>query len=295
VTEPLLSALVVGGDGLIGASLLRRLRSMGLKAYGTTRRHADVGTDSVRLDLDSGSEISQWHSPITGGVAFLCAGITSIAACEADPEATSRVNVLHTLTLAQKLIESGIRLVLLSSNAVFDGASPEQDELSDCRPATEYGRQKCATEQGLLKIAGKKNPVAIVRLSKVFTSSAGMAAEFMRHFSAGEICAAFDDLKVSPVSMPYVLDGLIAVARSGQSGVFHLSGSKEMTYAEFAGGLAAAMGADASLVRPMASATTDAKVLFRPEHPSLGMKRMRQLLGIAPEAPADMFQRIIRS
>ena len=287
-----LCCLVVGGDGLIGSKLVERLRAIGASVVATTRRTLSDNKRSVKVDLSSNSDISSWTYPNGGGLVFVCAGITSIAACDAEPQASRQVNVTNTLVLARKLYTSGARIVFLSSNAVFNGTVIRPEEDGAYCPSTEYGRQKVAVEQGLIALSGGASSVAIVRLSKVLTSTSGMTKDFIKRFTSHELCPAFDDLRISPVSLSYVLDGILAIAMSKHDGVFNLSGADEMTYADFARRLATHMGASQDLVRPFSSTDSGVKVLFRPEHPALGMKRTNGLLGITSEPTAHLLKQL---
>lgn len=275
------SYLVVGADGLVGAGLVALMEKVGAGVTATTRRHDAVGAKRLFLDLTDAE--AKAFRPAGYSVAFLCAAITSIAACEDDPARTQQINVLNTVALAKTLLAAGTQIVFLSSNTVFDGTAAWPNEGTAYSPACEYGRQKAAVEQQFLRLSTPSVPVAIVRLSKVLTPRSGMVAEFLRHLAAGELCPAFDDLGMCPISLGYTTEALLAVARSGLPGVFHLAGEEEMSYAGFAQRLASHLGADPALVRPGSSAASAARVLFRPTYPGLGMQRTRELLGIGPE------------
>lgn len=281
------SYLVVGADGLVGAGLVALMSKVGADVTATTRRPEGAGgTNRVFFDLadvDTNALPSSEYS-----VAFLCAAITGIAACEDDPARTQRVNVLNTVALAKRLLAAGSRIVFLSSNTVFDGAAAWPDEDAPYSPACEYGRQKVSVERQLLSLSTPAVPVAIVRLSKVLTPEGGMVAEFLRHLVGGEPCPAFSDLHMCPVSLDYTTSSLLAVARAGMPGIFHLSGEAEMSYADFASHLATRLAADPSLVRPSSSAASSARVVFRPAHPGLGMQRTREQLNISPEPLNDL-------
>lgn len=281
--------LVVGADSLIGAGLVELLREVGMHVTGTTRRPASVDARSS-LFLDLAGESAKTFRSSGYSVAFLCAAITGIAACEDEPMRTEQINVLNTVALAKRLVAEGTRIVFLSSNTVFDGTAAWPDEDAPYSPACEYGRQKVSVERQLLCLSTPAVPVAIVRLSKVLTPGAGMVAEFLRHLVARESCSAFDDLSMAPISLGYTSEALLAVARSGLSGIFHLSGEKEMSYANCARRLALHLGADPVLVRPGPAAASPARVLFRPAHPGLGMQRTRELLGIGPESTANLME-----
>lgn len=281
--------LVVGGDGFIGSKLVERLHSLCSSVTATTKLgHGS----SVKLDLSSSLDISSWSNPSEGGWVFLCAGVTSIAACDAEPRTSHEVNVANTLLLAKKLYASGARIIFLSSNAVFDGTTERPEEDAPYCPTTEYGRQKTATEKCLLGLSGGTGSVAIVRLSKVLAPTSGVTKDFMKRLASREPCPALNDLRISPISLSYTLDAILAIAMNEHSGVFHLSGTEEMTYADFARRLASCASINQDLVRPLSSEDLGVHVLFRPEHPALGMTQTGKLLGITPEPTAHLLTQL---
>lgn len=278
------SILIVGADSLIGAGLMTSLGQAGVSTIGTSRRPDTTSSNRVFLDL---ADDLFMELEVSGfSCAFLCAGITSMVACEESSAQTRQINVTNTVRFAKRLLERGTRLVFLSSNTVFDGSIPWPDEGATCSPANEYGRQKAEVEKELLSLSNSNAPVAVVRLSKVLTPFAGMAADFLKRLGGGNACPAFSDLRLSPTSLGYTIDALLATADSNADGVFHLSGAEEMSYAELARRLAMRIGADPALVCSVPSTISGTKVLFRPEHPGIAMLRTQARLGIAPE-PTD--------
>jgi dTDP-4-dehydrorhamnose reductase len=274
--------LVIGVDGLIGAKLFARLEKMGASVVGTTRRLGPPSLPNrVLLDLADENVVNFYVGDFS--VAFFCASITSMSACEDAPESTRKVNVLNTISIARRLLAQGTRIVYLSSNTVFSGKDPWPDEFTACAPVNEYGRQKAEVEMALLGLSSWSAKLSIVRLSKVLSGYAGIAANFIRRLANGEPCLAFNDLLMSPISLEYAVEGLLAVSLSEEFGIFHLSGEKEIVYADLAFELATSLGLDPLLVQPVSSVFANTRVLFRPAHPGLGMQRTRELLGIEPE------------
>jgi dTDP-4-dehydrorhamnose reductase len=275
--------LIVGGDSLIGRHLEGILAGRG-EVVSTTRR-ADI---PGRLFLDLATGAADGAFSANADVALICASVTRMQDCETDPDGTRRINVTETVRLVRRLAGEGCFVVFLSSNTVFDGRSPFPDEDAAHSPTTEYGRQKSAAEVQMLGDLESRERVAVVRLSKVVTPANGMAVDFLRRLRQGTPCPAFADLLLCPVSLAYVGAGLSAVAAARRPGVFHLSGADEMSYAGFARHLAGRIGADPALVVPGNSAAAGVSVLFRPDHPALGMERTQSLLGLVPEQTEQM-------
>ena len=146
-----LPMLVVGGDGTLGGALAAAASSHNMPFWRTTRRFHGVGPTCFQFDLAKPS--AQWNLPPQQfATAVLAAGMTSIQACETQPELTRRINVLQPLLLAQRLWDQGAFVVCLSSSTVFDGKTPFAKPTDLTEPLSEYGRQKLALEHGLLAL-----------------------------------------------------------------------------------------------------------------------------------------------
>ena len=278
--------LIVGGNGLIGSFLADRCRATGANTVLSTRRQ--TASDGYLFgDLDGGKFATLVSAD--ADVVFLCAAQTNMRECRDHPDQSYRVNVSGTVELAEQLIGNGAFVVFLSSNAVFDGATPWPDEQQVHSPVCEYGRQKSRAEDLLLTLPGARSRLAVVRLSKVLSRRSGIAADFLRRIRSNEACEAFDDLRMSPISLDYVANALIAIASRRLPGIFHLSGAEEVSYAEFASRLARHANANAALIRAVSSTVSGAEVLFRPAHPGLGMSRTRSELNMMPEDMSRVF------
>ncbi len=252
--------LVVGGDGLIGAELVRALRTITPDVYTTSRRPDACEHNAFLLDLDgnqneffSDARIQKLTS--SGRLtAFICAAITKISECEQDTEHSRRVNVTNTVELGEKLLSLGVRVVFISSNAVFSGLEMFPGELATPNPNTNYGRQKAEAEQGLLSAHASlpdAPPLMIVRLTKVLSRTAPLIEGWIKSLRAGLQISAFEDRRLSPISLDFVVKRLIKIVDHGKAGIYHVTGAKDLSYYEFACLLASSIGVDKGLVIPV--------------------------------------------
>ena len=284
--------LVVGADSMIGEGLVSFLVRIGADVDGTTRRkETAIGR---RLFFDLASENTMFVFEKSYDCIFLCAGVTTLSACEDEPEKTHHVNVTNMLRIAKRFQTNGTRIVYLSSNAVFNGKTVRPNENADYCAVTQYGRQKALTESGLMAFSAEVGSVAIVRLSKVLSPASGIAAKFLIQLKDEKPFKAFDDLLISPVSLEYVLSALLKIASSKLTGVFHLSGAEEMTYSEFSKRLAEHMSVDPAIVLSCSLINEEKTALFQPEHPALGMKRTSELLDIYPEPTEHLMNKLVQ-
>jgi dTDP-4-dehydrorhamnose reductase len=258
------SALIVGLDSQIGDALARALRAQGVNVHGTRRRAGVERPETSHLDL--AGPIADWQPPAVD-CAFLCAAVTSIAACKRDPIVSQRVNVEAQVGVAERLIARGTRVVFLSTNLVFDGSRAMRLADEPTCPTTVYGSQKAEAEQRLLQLGER---VSVLRLTKVLTTNHPLLCGWRGAMQRGEAIHPFSDVVLAPVAMHQVIEAL-ALLGDGPGGIYQLSGDRDVSYAE----VALAMGCEGRLVQPIAGA--DQYPSPPPAHTTLDVRGLRRL------------------
>lgn len=243
--------LVVGGDSEIGAALYRRLTEAGIPAMATTRRSGVASLQRSFLDLTV--PLDDWEPPEGTTAACIAAAVARLADCATDPIGSAAVNVTGTLTLAARLIARDVHVLFLSSNQVFDGSRPYVPADAPTCPVSEYGRQKAITESALKVHMERGSSVAILRLAKVLSPAMPLLAGWVEALAAGRRVRAFEDMRMAPTPIDIVVDAIVALMRDRTRGIFQLSGLRDATYADVARYLAAKVGVDSALVRPMSA------------------------------------------
>jgi dTDP-4-dehydrorhamnose reductase len=275
-------SLVVGADGQIGRALFDALAAGGAEVLGTSRRPSQPGR--IYLDLAAGPE--EWLLSASVATAYLCAAVTSLQTCREDPSGSARVNVRNTVEVARALIAGGAFVVFLSTNLVFDGSVAFRGAQDPACPQTEYGRQKAAAERQLLALG---DHAAVLRLTKVFAPRMPLLSGWRAALARGETIHPFSDLVLAPVPLPLVVHTLTRIASLRRPGIFQLSGSRDVTYAEAACHLAHRLGVDADLVQAVPSKQAGTILEALPAHTTLDTTRLRSELGL--ESP-DVWQAI---
>lgn len=281
--------LIIGGEGIIGSYLSRRLREIGQNVTSTTHKKNNNG--NLHFDL-----LDKSYSTLLSckpDIVIVCAAKSNIMVCETNPVLSKRINVYGTVNLIKIMLSLGVYVIFLSSNAVFDGNTPYVNEDHLCNPTTEYGRQKALAEKLLLGLPCANTNLAIVRLTKVLYPNGGIANYFLTRLKVGHYCEAFSDLQLCPVSIEYVINGLVQITMARNPGIFHMTGAKELSYMQLASLFASNLKVKKSLVVPIMSNERDVDILFRPKHPSLGMIRTERVLGLHPETISQMIKRLM--
>lgn len=267
--------LVVGGDSLIGSSLVEHFRSQGTSVIYTSRRPYHESPACIPLEL--GKAIALPYIP---EVAILCAGVTDFRSCAEQPDATRRINVDAVLGLAATLQLGGARILYLSSNAVCEIEKDSVQSHSLPPITTELGAQKYDTERGILALGER---ATVVRATKVVSCRVPMFEDWLTCLGQQLKIFPWSDKYLCPISMRFIVFWLAELALRNVSGVFHLSGENLVSYSEFGLQLAASMSADFKLVVP--STMDDAGLTNGrpPQHACLDMKLTTSTLGATPQ------------
>lgn len=293
-------ALVVGSTGLIGSALMRVLPAMFQPVWGTVR--GGPGGQQITLDLAqpvlAEQSERQAFTDVTRNLrcAFLCSAISRFSDCASNPGHSFKVNVTHTLELSEILLQHGVTVIHLSSNAIFDGKRAYCDENASPNPITEYGRQKAAAEVGLKALLTDcelgRGDVKIIRLTKVLSSKLPLISNWIRRLKSGQSITAFSDLIFAPVSLRYAAAALMGVAANGKSTIHHVSGGADISYFDFARKLAEHLGVNSDLVHAncIANLATSASA---PRHSALGMSATTQSTGVEPQGLDEVIEDLI--
>jgi dTDP-4-dehydrorhamnose reductase len=271
--------LVVGGDGLIGRALRDRYFQAGIPWVTTSRRPGH------HPQLDLGASADEWELPENCSIAFLCAGRTRLADCEAHPAETTFVNVHQTIELARRLCHRGAFVVFLSTSLVFDGSKPFASVDDVPNPTTAYGGQKAQAEELLGQIGTRH---AIVRLTKVAHPAMPLVLEWKAALRRGEIIHPYSDMVFNPLPLDFVAGALQKVASRPTRSIIHLSATTDVTYASFARSLAAHLNVSPRLVQPRPAPSPP------PPFASLKM-RPEDLPFMTPPSTADTISGLLRA
>lgn len=293
-------ALVIGSTGLIGRALMRALPSRFKQVWGTVR--GATGPNLLRLDLAepvlANPQERQAFVDLSAAMrcAFFCSAVTRYEDCARDPISSYKINVTHTVELADFLLRHGVHVICLSSNAVFDGAHAMCPEDAAPTPVTEYGRQKAAAERALQNCpaarSGGDGNVTIFRLTKVLSAQLPLIAGWIGDLGSGKSIKAFDDLVFAPVSLRHAVSALLRLAMSEKPGIYHLSGSADISYHDFACALAARMGIDARRIeRGHAAERAGAAPL--PRFSAMRMDQTQRLIGETPQRMDEVIEDLL--
>lgn len=269
--------LVVGSDGFVGNGLMSYLQQTQKQVIGTTRRPQRVDTKHLHLDLSE--DIGGWQCPDDVTVAIVCAGVTKLEACRHAPSTSARVNVYGISSLVSNLVKSGVFVIYLSTNQVFNGSVPHRLPDDPVSPITEYGRQKAEAER---RICQWGDSVSILRLSKVLEEGSLLFREWVLKLRQQKPIHPFGDMTMAPVSVSTVVTVIQLIAENRTSGVMQVSGNRDISYAEAAVIGAKFLGFDEGLIQPINTAEAGHFQEQFPKYTTMDVQRLRDVFGIEP-------------
>jgi dTDP-4-dehydrorhamnose reductase len=286
------SFLVVGGDSLIGTALIKSLEERSHVVFSTTRRQKTLGANRVFLDFESNVP---FYPPKTVDYAFIVAAATNCYQCETDSLA-QRINEELIPRFIISLLEQGIFVTFISTNAVFDGKHPWPQEDDPHGPNMAYAKQKSDAETTISLAAtqlGSEDRLGIVRITKTFGKNTPPLPDWVLAWNQREIVHPFSDLIIAPISVSFVGNSLARIAEKRISGNFHLSGAENINYADLAFSLAEKLGTSKDLIMSTTAKEKNVQPVFKVQYSGLGMNRTSSLTGIMPqtlgEVTSDLF------
>lgn len=243
--------LITGASGLLGLNLaLDAARSY--EVVGVSRRPLVSTPFEVRqVDLLEAGAVGKVLEGIRPAAVLHCAAAADLEFCERHPQVARRMNAEVPEELASECSLRNIRLIHISTDAVFDGQKDGSYSESDQpQPSSVYAATKYAGEQAVLRA----NPYAIVaRVNFYGWSLSGrrsLGEFFVSNLSAGLAIKGFTDVTFCPTFVSDLGEALSKLLESELRGTYHVVGPEAMTKYEFGAAIARKFGYDESLISP---------------------------------------------
>ncbi len=257
--------LITGGSGTLGRAFARACEARGLAYRATTHAELDV-TDEVAVEraLDE-----------TNARALVNAsGYVRVDDAERDEVACMRANAHAPAVLARACASRNARLLVFSSDLVFDGAkATPYVERDATAPRSVYGRSKVVAEREALAYAD----AVVVRTSAFFGpwDEANFVTCALRALARGETVKASTAV-VSPTYVVDPADASLDLLASTERGVFHLVNRGAISWVDLA--RLAARIADVPADRVVPSTARELGwTAERPAYSALATERTRPL------------------
>jgi dTDP-4-dehydrorhamnose reductase len=224
---------VTGGSGFVGAHVLRVFASHGAELLAP--RHAEVDVTDARAVLDSVVTFAP-------DAIVHCAILNDLAAMYADRRAGWDAYVGATRNLVDASNEAGARMLLVSTDWVFDGTQSGATEETPPNPINLYGFLKAAGE---LVVTERAERGSVARIAAVQGSVSGAAlpreqdagfgyfvAALVQRLRNGERFGVWESDRINMVATPTLAteaaELMWRILERDLDGIFHCCGGESV-------------------------------------------------------------------
>jgi dTDP-4-dehydrorhamnose reductase len=303
--------LITGASGLLGLNFA--MQAAGQQAVtGVVHHNELVGVpfSVVQADLARPQAVEDLLERTRPEVVIHCAALANLEACETQPELAWRLNAVVPGELAAATAAAGIKLVHISTDAIFDGLHGDYKEEDRPNPLGVYARSKLAGEQGVMQA----NPQAIIARVNFYgwslNGTRSLAEFFYRNLSAGKNVNGFTDVFFCPLLVNQLVELLIEMVEKDLKGLYHVVSSEHLSKYEFGCRIARLFDLDERLITPT---TWEAGGLQAQRSPNLimctdklardlgyslpdqqdGLRRFRELFDSGYPQEISLFRRLV--
>ena len=243
--------LITGASGLLGLNL----------ALASGRAHVVTGVDRntlnsapfpvIQTDLLTPGAIPNILKESNPEAVIHCAAMADVDTCEVHPDLARQINTELPSRLADECARRRIRLVHISTDAVYNGQKTGYYIESDLpEPEGVYSTSKYNGEKAVLQV----NPAAIVARVNFYgwslSGKRSLAEFFVNNLSNGRTVNGFTDVTFCPMFVNHLAEILIKMLDRGLHGLYHVVGPQAMSKYQFGIEIARKFGLREGLISP---------------------------------------------
>lgn len=268
--------LITGADGQLGCELQRVLP------------HEVVPAVWPSFDLLK-PECEAEVRAVKPDVVIHTAAYTDVDGAEREPDLAMAVNALGTERVARGAAAAGARLIMLSTDYVFDGTKgTSYVETDEPRPLNAYGLSKLEAERRALAACAN---TLVVRTAWLYGAQGkNFVKTIIRLAAGGQELRVVADQRGCPTNAGDLAEALARMVDLDLCGVVHATGTGHCTWYEFAQAIVALLG-KAVKVEPITTAEAG-RPARRPPYSVLANRRLFER-GIALPRWEDALERFI--
>ncbi|MBU2699034.1 dTDP-4-dehydrorhamnose reductase [Sporomusaceae bacterium BoRhaA] len=213
--------LVTGAQGQLGKEIARR---------GSEHEFILAGRDM--LDITQESDVQILFRQAKPEVVIHCAAYTNVDGAEADPDGAFKVNVIGSQNMAAACLETGARLIYVSTDYVFDGAANKPyREFDPVNPQSVYGTTKWQGEELVRQILGRHY---ILRTAWLYGDGNNFVRTMLRLADEQPFLKVVHDQIGSPTSTVDLARAIFKLLQSDAYGTYHATCQGQCSWYDFA-------------------------------------------------------------
>ncbi len=213
----MLKIALTGADGLVGSRIVELLKN----------DFKFIPIPQSQMDITDRNQVFNILKNLDYDIFFHLAAYTNVAGAETNKDLTFKINRDGTKNVFETVILKQKKFVYVSTDFVFNGASPSYDENSVPRPAGVYANSKYQGE----KVVGSDG--MIVRISYPYRANFELKKDFFRtfksHLEDNKGLSMITDSLMTPTFIDDIAFGLKYLFNNYSPETYHLVGTDSLS------------------------------------------------------------------
>ena len=226
--------LITGGSGLLAVNWALCRRNTDEVWLGThTRKISIPEVYTTPFELTSHGLIAQTIKSISPDVIIYAAALTNIEECENDPATAFLVNSRYAGLTSKVAFEENVKFVYVSTDQVFNGKTPFNNETDLPEPVNVYGLSKLDGEN----IVKKENPNALILRVNFFgwgpAYRQSLSDWILTSLAQARRITLYDNVIFNPLNVSEIIEAAHDLLSFGAEGIYNLANSEAISKYDF--------------------------------------------------------------
>ena len=284
--------LITGAFGQLGHALQSVLSRKSNYELICTGRKVKKGQEGIPLDIRNQVALKELINTTAPDILVNLAAMTNVDACELNPKLAGEINVAGLEHICDSF--KG-KIIHLSTDYVFDGASGPYKEDDPLNPISIYGKTKLASEHILLE---KDIKNLVIRGNVLYDYSPHTSASFLNwvvsSLKGNQEIKIVEDQFNNPTWTRSMSDIIELSIENDLEGIIHWGDSVHISRFEFAKLIAKKFSLNESLIKPVLTSELN-QPARRPLQSGLSTEKLVNMLDIIPPSIDDCLDEIIKT
>lgn len=288
---------ITGILGMLGYNLAKTLQDRcqvtGIDIVGLDRNDLQYRKGSL-FDKEDLEQSIREEKP---EVLIHTAAMVNVDKCEEEPESAVRLNAEVTKSLAEICDQYNIKMVYISTDAVFDGESRQlYSEEDETNPLNIYAKTKLDGERYVMQYPGNlvfRTNIYGRNIQKKTSFGEWICSELLK----GNELKMFSDIDFSPILVNELAEIIYESCKKDLRGLYHACGTGCITKYEFGIKMKSIFHIDTGTITEADSSSMNFQAK-RPKHMGMSNEKLCKALGIhisTPEESIHKFYKIMES
>jgi len=246
---------IVGGSSFIGSNFVNIFSKRKYEIKYSYFNNSTTFKNGFQLDVNNKETIKKFFKNNKSDVVIISTALTNVDLCETNPKLAELINVKGTQNVIDACKNLDIKIIYISTSAVFDGNKSKYNEKDKPNPSSVYGITKLKGEKLVME---SNNPYLILRTDQPYgwkekwqhTNSVLRVIENLeKNQSFNEISNWYN----SPTYVSDFVNSTELLIQNKLEGIFHVVGSDFINRYEWAQKVAEIFNLNMKLIKKINS------------------------------------------